>query len=65
MEADISGDIPVNCLNKTNSKDFGYNKRKNSAYFKGNMGIFQFKRKFSAYFPNTVKPTFSFNSAVY
>jgi hypothetical protein len=47
-EADISGEIPVNCSNNDKIQRFRKDKRKNSGYFYGNMGISQFSRKFSA-----------------
>jgi hypothetical protein len=61
--ADISGDIPLNCSKKDKIQRFGSNKRKNSAYFIGNMGISQFSRNSSVYFSNTVKSTFGYNRA--
>ncbi len=53
-EANISGEIPVNHSNLDKIQRFWLDKRKNSPYFKGNMGISQFKRKFSVYFSNSI-----------
>ncbi len=52
-EGDISGEIPVNRSNLDEILRFREDKRKNFSYFKGNMGISQFKRNFSGYFSNT------------
>ncbi|PFP29189.1 hypothetical protein COJ96_11785 [Bacillus sp. AFS073361] len=64
-EANISGEIPLNCSKKGKIQRFESFRRKNFPYYRENMGIWQYKRKFSAYFSNTVKSTFRYNRAKY
>lgn len=62
FEAEIRGDILVNCYKLGKIQRFGLNRRKNSPYFKEKKGYYLFRRNFFVYFSNSLPSTFSYKA---